>query len=236
MKIECVWEHNGNDSILYSSNFIGAFTRGETKEEAVEKMPLEVAAYMRWIDGSILLPSISDIEVIQEKISDLNICDADSDVLFDAEKIALSADEYMQFKALALKSAKDFLTLYEAFPDKNRSALASRKTFYGDVPRTAEEMYQHTKNVNAYYWGEIGIDADNSGSILECRERGFEALERQPNYLELGVFDGSYGELWSLKKVLRRFIWHDRIHAKAMYRMGTKTFGKSIIPNIFCFN
>ena len=236
MNIECIWEHNGDDSILYSSNIIGAFTRGATKGEAIKKMPLEVAAYTKWMDGSVLLPSISDVEVIQEKASELNICDADSDVLFDTEKTALSADEYTRLKALALKSAKDFLALYEAFPDKNRSVLAARKTFYGDIPRTAEEMYQHTKNVNAYYFGEIGIEADNNGSILECRKRGFETLERQPNYLELGVFDGSYGELWSLKKVLRRFIWHDRIHAKAMYRMGIKTFGRSTIPDIFNFD
>ena len=235
MIIECVWEHNGNDSILYSSNIIGAFTRGATKAEAIGKMPLEVAAYTKWMDDSVLLPSISDIEVSQEKTSNLNICDADSDVLFDTEKSSLSVDEYMRLKALALKSAKDFLALYEAFPDKNRSVLTARKTFYGNVPRTAEEMYQHTKNVNAYYFGEIGIDADNSGSILECRKRGFETLEGQPNFLELGVSDGSYGELWSLKKVLRRFIWHDRIHAKAMYRMGIKTFGKSTIPDIFSF-
>ena len=128
------------------------------------------------------------------------------------------------------------MALYEAFPDKNQSVLTARKTFYGDIPRTAEEMYQHTKNINAYYFGEIGTDTDNSGSILDCRKRGFEALEKQPDFLDLGVFDGSYGELWSLKKVLRRFIWHDRIHAKAMYRMGIKTFGRSIIPDIFCFD
>ena len=44
MKIRCVWEHNGNDSIVYSDNFAGAYTRGRTKEEAIRKMPLENAA------------------------------------------------------------------------------------------------------------------------------------------------------------------------------------------------
>ncbi len=29
-----------------------------------------------------------------------------------------------------------------------------------------------------------------------------------------------------MKLVLRRFIRHDRIHAKAMYRMAVKTFGE----------
>lgn len=33
-------------------------------------------------------------------------------------------------------------------------------------------MYEHTKNVNGYYFGEIGVSADNEGNILECRERG----------------------------------------------------------------
>lgn len=50
------------------------------------------------------------------------------------------------------------------------------------------------------------------------------------------VFRGSYDEEWSLRKVLRRFIWHDRIHAKAMYRMAVKTFGKDAIPDIFFFD
>jgi len=235
MRIACVWEHNGDDSILYASTLIGAFTRGATKDEAVRKMPCEAAAYMKWTDGSVIAPSTFDVEIVQEKVSDLNIRDADSDVLFDSERLDLSEDEYLRLKARALTSAESFQALYDAFPDKHRSVLPERKTFYGSVPRTAEEMYQHTKHVNAYYFGEIGVEADNNGSIAECRRRGFEALEGQPNYLELGVFDGSYGELWSLRKVLRRFIWHDRIHAKAMYRMGVKTFGKSAIPDIFCF-
>ncbi len=85
MKTECVWEHNGNDSLLYSSNYIGAFTRGATKEEAIDKMPLEIASYTKWMDGSVLLPLIADVEVVQEKASELHIRDADSDVLFDTE-------------------------------------------------------------------------------------------------------------------------------------------------------
>ena len=33
MKVNCVWEHNGDDSILYANNFVGAFSRGASKEE-----------------------------------------------------------------------------------------------------------------------------------------------------------------------------------------------------------
>ena len=125
--------------------------------------------------------------------------------------------------------------MYDSFPNKYKSCLPERDTFYGKAPRTAEEMYQHTKNVNSYYWGEIGIEVGNDGTILENRTRGFEILEKSDDFLASNILEGSYGELWSVSKVLRRFIWHDRIHAKAMYRMGIKTFGIDQIPNIFNF-
>ncbi len=155
MKIRCVWEHNGNDSILYSDNFTGAYTRGRTKEEAIRKMPLEIATYLRWAGKP--LHDFPETEIVQEKASELTISDADSDVLFDREREELNIEEYEKLKALALKSARDFLALYEAVPDGNKSCLPVRTTFYGPVPRTAYEMYEHTKNVNRYYFSEIGV-------------------------------------------------------------------------------
>lgn len=232
MEIRCVWEHNGSDSILYASNFVGAFTRGETKDIALQKMAREVASYLEWKGEAA--PDSLEPAIVQEKASALMISDADSDVLFAEEKEPLSAAEYKGLKTLALRSAQDFLDLYEAVPDKNKSCLPVRKTFYGQAPRTAYEMYEHTKNVNDYYFGEIGVEADHEGTIVECRRRGFALLEGRPDFLRNTVCLGSYGEEWSLRKVLRRFIWHDRIHAKAMYRMAVRTFGGSI-PNVFHF-
>ena len=231
MIIRCVWEHNGNDSILYAENYIGAYTRGKSQEDAILKMPEEIRRFQLWKGET---PSDSyDVEIVQEKESDLQIKDADSDVLFQTEAAPLSAEEYRYLKSIAMKSAEDFQALYSSFPDKNKSANPIRKTFYGNVPRTAEEMYQHTKNVNAYYFSEIGVGADNEGSIVSCRARGFDSLETIPDFLSLEVVTGSYNELWSVRKVLRRFIWHDRVHAKAMYRMGVLTFGADAIPDVF---
>ena len=236
MIINCVWEHNGKDSILYANDFIGAFTRGASKEEAILKMPEEIRRFQLWRNETPLDDGDYNIEIVQEKKSNLQIGDADSDVLFTTEESSLSAEEYQYLKSLALKSAEDFFALYNSFPDKCKSDISFRKTFYGPVPRTAEEMYQHTKNANEYYFSEIGAEADNEGTIVSCRARGFEALESIPGYLLLETVTGSYDEPWSVRKVLRRFIWHDRIHAKAMYRMGKRTFGADVIPDIFGFD
>ena len=233
MTVNCVWEHNGDDTLLYATGFIGAYTRGESLETAKAKMSEEIVSYLKWLGAE----TSDHIEVViaQEKDSDLAIKDADSDVLFESEKAPLTTEEYEQLKALALKSAKDFLSLYESIPDKSATAAAERKTFYGQVPRSADEMYEHTKSVNEYYFAEIEVDADNGGNLYECRKRGFEALEAKPDFLQNAVIEGSYGEDWSLRKVLRRFIWHDRIHARAMYRMALKVFGAENVANPFCF-
>ena len=233
MTINCVWEHNGNDTLLYAVDYVGAFTRGESLEIAKAKMPGEIVSYLKWVGEDTT--NNMEIIIVGEKDSELAIKDADSDVLFESEKATLTADEYVKLKALALKSAKDFLALYESIPDKSATASPERKTFYGKVPRSAEEMYEHTKNVNEYYFAEINVDADNNSNIFECRKRGFELLEAKADFLNNAVIEGSYGEDWSLRKLLRRFIWHDRIHARAMYRMGVKVFGAENIANPFCF-
>ena len=234
MTINCFWEHNGEDTLLYATEDIGAYSRGASLAEALEKIPDEIASYRRWAGA----PPAEGMEIVLvgEKASDLAVRDADSDALFETEKAPLTRAEYERLKALALRSAEDFLALYASLPDKNAVASPPRKTFYGQVPRSAEEMYAHTKSVNAYYFAEIGVEADNSGSILDCRKRGFVVLEQTPDFLQNAVFEGSYGELWSLRKVLRRFLWHDRIHAKAMYRMALKTFGAENVKNPFCFS
>lgn len=234
MTIKCVWEHNGNDSMLYSVDYVGAFTRGENKEIATSKMQKEIEAYLRW-KGEKFSEDI-EVSIQQEWVSSLDICDADTDVIFDEEKTPLSIHEYLKVKELVLKSASDVIILYDLIPDKHISVIPVKNTFLGPRPRTAFEMYEHTKEVNSYYFGEICVPVDNEGTIYDCRKRGFDILEAKEDFLKNKVYVGNFNEEWSLKKVMRRFIWHDRIHMKAMYRMAVKTFGNGIVPDVFRFD
>ena len=110
MKVNCVWEHNGDDTILYSSNFVGAFTRGKSRGEAIQKMPSEIMSYLKW--KSDLIPDILESEIIQKKASELTISDADSDVLFDEEKKPLSLDEYEALKTFGKDAVPNVFSFY----------------------------------------------------------------------------------------------------------------------------
>lgn len=223
MKIRCVWEHKGEDTILWAADYPGTFARGASLSEALAKLPEDLKAWADWTGQGV--PEEAEPVIVGEIESGLDVRDADSDALLDAEREPLERAEYERLRNMALRSAEQFLRLYESIPDPDRSANPVRQTFYGAVPRTAREMYEHTKNVNAYYFGELGVEADNDGDIVSCRRRGFEALEKQPDFLKNPVYEGSWEEDWTLRKLLRRFIWHDRLHARALVRMVRRTFG-----------
>ena len=236
MFIKAVCEYNEGGCLVYAENFPGAFVRGRNYENAIAKFPKEIESWLDWVNGGFEYEEPFEVELVQEKKNDdLRICDADSDVIFDSEREPLTKEEYQKLKILALRSAMDFERLYDSVPDKKMNIVPPRETFYGKIPSTAEEMYNHTMNVNSYYFGEIGVEVENGPDILSCRQKGFDELEKQENFLENKVFDGSYGEEWSLRKVLRRFIWHDRIHARAMYRRAYEAFWDSDIDNVFRF-
>ena len=226
-------EYSDKGCLLWSLDCPGAFARGATREEAIAKLPADVEAFCRWAGWK--LPDGS-VEIAEEKYQpEMKIEDADSDMLFESERRPLSQEEYEILRELVLKSARDFESLYASIPDPDAPLGEARSTFYGDYPNTARAMYRHTNSVTAYYVGEVGAEVDNLPGFYENRLNGLGALEQLPDFLDLPAVEGSYGELWSVRKVMRRFLWHDRIHAKAMYRMAVRVFGSAAVPNIFCF-
>lgn len=232
MEIRAFLEYNHEGALLWAENVPGAFARGDSPEEAEKKFLAEVRKFLQWRDGTAALESMT-MRITGRKESSLQICDADSDILLESERLPLTMAEYAAQKALVLRSAADFQRLFDAVPDPLRTDLPERETFYGAVPRTAQEMYLHTNRVSNYYAGELGADFENLPHIRENRALALGKIEALPGFLENRVMEGSYGELWSLRKVLRRFLWHDRIHAKALWRMAGRLWEN--IPDPFCF-
>ena len=110
MTINCVWEHNGRDTLLYAVDFVGAYTRGETLEAAVRKMQAEICSYLKWC-GKKAVTSM-DIAIIEEKVSELAICDATLMCFFESEKSTADSRRIYKVKSTLLKSgAGDFSCL-----------------------------------------------------------------------------------------------------------------------------
>ena len=117
--------------------------------------------------------------------------------------------------------------------EKIEEAVVEEKIF-----RIEREPFVSKKTGNpgfAYYLKGTVRGREVKAKVVPKDKGGFEVLEKCPDFLKASAVEGSYGEVWSVRKVLRRFIWHDRIHARAMYRMAVKAFGADKVKNPFCF-
>ena len=103
-------EYNEKGCLLWSLDCPGAFARGESREEAVAKLPADVAAFCRWAGWSV---PTGPVEIVEEKYQpELKIEDADSDILFASERLPMTREEYDVLRGQVLKSAADFDALY----------------------------------------------------------------------------------------------------------------------------
>lgn len=225
-------EYNEKGCMLFSLDCPGAFARGKTREEAARKLPADVAAFCRWAGWNC--PD-GGVEITMESYRpELQVEDADGDILLPGEELPLGMAEYTALRELVLRSARDLDALYVAIPDPDAPLAAERETFYGEYPNTARKMFEHTNRVTSYYVGEMGAEHENIPGCHENRLYGLMELERIAGFPELPIVEGSYGEMWSLRKVMRRFLWHDRIHARALYRRARAAWG-GVIPDPFRF-
>lgn len=83
MEIRAVDEYNEHGHLIYLENYIGAYVRGREREEALNKFRSEIKQYAAW-SGDEIVNSKCSIIIVQEKISSLQVSDADSDVLFNS--------------------------------------------------------------------------------------------------------------------------------------------------------
>ena len=115
--MRCVWEHNGNDTLLYAVNFPGAYTRGEDLNTAINKMGTEIRAYLAW--KGECMPAEWGVEIIQDDYELVQTIEGDADRLM----VALLRDLYQgSVAAKEVIILKDMYELLEATIDHCRDA------------------------------------------------------------------------------------------------------------------
>ncbi|MGN1234575.1 MAG: O-methyltransferase [Christensenellaceae bacterium] len=227
MRLTLDKEYNDKGVLLWIEELPGAFTRGKTEQEALEKLQGEVQSYCRFL--SLREPETLEYTLTEYR-SALAAEDADSDLLFPSER-SIDEEEFTLRSEWALRSARAFQTLYDSIPDHDRALKPQRRTFYGLIPDTAKRMYGHVLSTVGYYADRVGIELEPK-ELISDREKLLAALRELPREK---VFTADDGELWTVAKVLRRLIWHDRIHAKAMARAAFALYGTTTIANPFFF-
>ncbi len=235
-ELDVIQEYNDRGVTLWSLACPGAFARAETAAQAAKKLPAACRRYRLWaklpMDGTV---GEEQIRYVRRIKVDAAVEEGFTAVLFPEEKLPLDMARYTALKVLCLSSARDFETLFASIPQKDRALLKSRRTLYGKVPVTAREMLEHVANGQRAWAAVFGIELGDEQGLLAARKRLFAGLEAQPGYLSGRVVLAPDGEPWTMSKLLRRLLWHDAIHGRALYRKAITFWQKERIRNPFGF-
>ncbi len=221
-RLSLAFETNGKGCLGHIVQLPGAYVRGPTEREALSKVESEMRSYNRWL-GAKPSPSVRTM-IVQWHHSQLQVEDADSELLLDVDRKPFLDGEFITLLNLVRYSGETIHRAYEKadlkeWVDESRR----RSTFYGTVPATIQEMLGHVGSSQHFYMARLGVHLENgTNDFLEIRRRCVDELARlHDSGIDSNLFS-SENELWTLKKVLRRLVWHDRIHGKAMIRILAK--------------
>jgi hypothetical protein len=197
-----------------------AFVRGRTEEEALSKVDSEIISYLRWI-GITPRPLTYNSTVTQRHQCSLIVQDADCEILLESDRESFEGEEFLELVKLVRYSGETFVTLYNQSQLKNWiDQTRIRKTFYGENPKTIQEMFDHVNGTQYYYLSRPQISFDRcENDFMRRRESCLGKLEELYHKNGNSRMWEEDNEYWTLKKILRRFIWHDRIHGKAITRI-----------------
>ncbi len=223
-------ETNGKGFHGYLVELPGAFVRGSTEKQAVSKIPSEAESYLHWL--GLERSSFPEAQIVQRHQCRLMVEDADNEILLHADRDVLSPRGYRDLVELVRFSGITFTLLYESAVMKDWVDEArDRRTFYGTNKKTIREIHDHVKRTQHYYLSRLNIPVvwKEREDFMEIRESYLDKtrllLEKNDSSRVYVVDD----EEWTLKKVLRRFVWHDRIHGKAITRILEKQRGLGVI-------
>ncbi|MCS4537728.1 MAG: hypothetical protein HYY67_02560 [Thaumarchaeota archaeon] len=228
-ELSVAMETNGRGFLGFIVELPGAFVRGRTEEEALSKVNGETRSYFRWLGMGDELHYRG--ATVQTHRCSLMVNDADSEILLDDDTKIVNLAEFERLAKLVVYSGYTFQTLYQGSNFKDWIDKArTRNTFYGEAPRTIREIFDHVNRTQRYYLSRTGVEMPQEEEDLMkirrfCLEKLKQLFGRYGNSL---LFDVD-NEKWTIKKILRRFVWHDRIHAKAIVKILEKQRRSEVI-------
>jgi predicted RNase H-like HicB family nuclease len=215
--MELSFETNGKAFLGWIDELPGAYIRGKTIAEAKEKLDDEIAAYQAWLGLSLEHETISNECILQSRAV---VEEADTEVLLNYD-----TNDYENAAAFGidcekiLRSAEQFNRLYKNCNHKNIvDKMWVGKTFWGDLPSTIEKQLGHILDTQRWYVNNIEGDIDFESSIVAGRKKILKVIVEKHESEGNRIYNRDQ-EDWTLRKVIRRLIWHDRFHARAMEEM-----------------
>ncbi|MHB9144584.1 MAG: DinB family protein [Symbiobacteriia bacterium] len=217
-------------ALAWAREWFGCTAHGESAEAAAQAMPAALRDFWDWLrrHGETGVPSAGQaIEIAGIEAFEVgsNLADADSEGFFSFDREALSDTEIARarrYRSYARADALELLTRLEAEQltlPVGRSGRSIAATLAHLA--TADLWYaQRTGNrPQDKEWLEVLLQELRRVADTQLEARLAADTAGEPVNFRPGVWDeGGRTEQWTPQKSLRRFIWHDLLHVRAIER------------------
>ena len=238
--IDAIIEYNTSGALLHFVDFPGAYSRGKDIHTAFLNAYDEIEIYSKWANNPI--KNNFEIVIPNTYLANprLNLSNGHSEILIANDKEKFSEETFEKWCALAEYSAECFENLYTAISDKTWNMPEEKKdVFYSHETLTnAEDVYNHVCDCHKKFLEPTGCKCRilKKDGYYDNRKKCISAIKDFYTTCDKADISKKGKEEWTINKVIRKYIWHDRLHARGLYdyskELGMK---KKDIPNVYCF-
>jgi hypothetical protein len=227
-KLEIYAEVGGDGGcLLYTFDPPGLLARGVSLEQALAAAPAETGLLREFLTACGRLDQLKevwgedefpDLEIRQTVKRQGKVANGGTRATFEGDLVPIGAEEIPAYLALMAHMRSTLRTLKDRLP---REALRF-KSRPGRMP--IGEQLRHISYCECWYLSQFWSDvpslprvADPWDKLTQCREL---VIERMSSLLpeELAAIRKSDGETWTVRKLFRRFLYHERFHRDTIAR------------------
>jgi predicted RNase H-like HicB family nuclease len=209
----------------------GCYSRAPTFDGAVTKTPLKIREFLEWLHkhGE---PITEDAYGVETEVAEIvrgnwpvNL--GDSQALFEADLISLDREEVNRCIRFMKYAREDLISLYSGQPKDSLEWKPDAAT-----PRNIKRIAEHVAECSLFYmerikprrfeeWPLTFLEVADELSIMRLLNLSDEEMNCQVSYHQPGEWTGTHQpEGWTARKVLRRFVWHERLHTTTVRKLA----------------
>jgi len=208
----------------------GCYSRAPTLDEAIAKVPRKIREFLDWLrrHGEPIDEAKYEVEVeLSERIDgDWPVNLGDSQALFRADLRPLDKEEVERCIRYIRHAREDVINLYLSAPTDALEWKPDQST-----PRHIKRIAEHIAEVDLFYierlrgrrfrdWPLTSLEVGNELASLRLSNLANDEMNCVVSHHPPGGWTGTTeAEGWTTRKVLRRFIWHERLHMATIEKL-----------------
>jgi hypothetical protein len=200
----------------------GCAVRAGSREEVLAVLPDSIKAFAAW--AGEVVPETVEIDVAEEVESAI-ATDEDTEVLVAADRDALTSEDWAPIREQLARSRADLIDLLGRLgrDDLERARDGSERTLREEIEHVAfvELMYaMWTFDLRS----REGLAEFASWTRRAAEERMHELAEKGASEVTFAEWAGApRPEEWTPRKAVRRLLWHELLHLRALERVAGKS-------------